>query len=581
MTQVTRAWGNVTWPEELSFKSLRGRLAALLGLAFLPAGAIAMQAGLSAVGERQASFQQSVGAQETLVVGELREELIQLREVARTLAANAELFAGDRRLCNNTLVEVSSRFPDVSNLVIIDAQSRVICSNNPRSVGREVTSPLVQAAGRTGRSAVGFVSSPVLSATPVFAAVAPTLDASDEWFVGVSRAAHPLIARVAELSSETDAYSILVTGRGEVLARFGVPLARAEERELTAHLSAGAANWTSGAFPIGSTWAVIAPVQENALYLLRGWRPAPLTWLERGEIAWALALPLLLWLTAIASAWWAIEVYVTRPLSVLEDLARAYARGQTTYGEEMLLRGAPVELASLRRTMAAMAKTLSGREVRLAEALREERVLLREVHHRVKNNLQMMASILSIQARSAQDEAEARGLARANERVHVLAIAHTHIYASGAVSDIALDALAIEIAKTLVGSRGTEVRLLHDVQAVRAQADEAVAFAFLIGEAMCIALDAAPGDKKSELTLTLKSMGDSVFLGVSAPQAQHVSPASPAALRLIEAFARQLNATIQSCRAAPTLIEIVIPVAPAPEEPAPADREAGEAHAGT
>jgi two-component sensor histidine kinase len=78
-----------------------------------------------------------------------------------------------------------------------------------------------------------------------------------------------------------------------------------------------------------------------------------------------------------------------------------------------LLRGAPTEIASLRRTMAAMAKTLGGRELRLAEALREEQALLHELHHRVKNNLQMMASILSIQSRLAMDESEARGLLRA------------------------------------------------------------------------------------------------------------------------------------------------------------------------
>ena len=63
------------------------------------------------------------------------------------------------------------------------------------------------------------------------------------------------------------------------------------------------------------------------------------------------------------------------------------------------LTGAPDEIRSLRRTLAAMAKTLRGREQRLVAALAEERALLREVHHRVKNNLQMVASLLNIQAR--------------------------------------------------------------------------------------------------------------------------------------------------------------------------------------
>ncbi|GAM97848.1 sensory transduction histidine kinase [alpha proteobacterium U9-1i] len=549
-------------------------MAALLGLAFLPAGVIAMQAGLSAVSERQAGFQQSVGAQEALVVGELREELIQLREMARTLAANASLFVDDARVCNDTLVDLGERFPNIANIVVIDASARVRCANHAAAVGQHIESPLVETATSAGRSAVGFVRSPVLSAMPVFAAVAPTSVGPRSWNVGVSRAAQPLMERVAQVSSQRDTYSILVDGQGQVLVRFGMPLSRGDERELTEFLREGATTWSGGAFAIGSSWAVIAPVQENALYLLRGWRPAPLTWSERGEIALALALPLLLWLIAVAAAWWAVEVYVARPLSVLEDLARAYARGQTTYGEEMLLRGAPMELASLRRTMAAMAKTLSGRELRLAEALREERTLLREVHHRVKNNLQMMASILSIQSRSAEDEAEARGLARANERVHVLAIAHTHIYASGEVHEIALDELAAEIARTLVGSRGSDVRLKSELEPVRAEVDEAVAFAFLIGEAVCIALDATPAGKGAIINLALKGVSEgAIFLGVTSPDADTVAPTASSALRLIQAFARQLNANVTSCQATPTLIEITIPPAAAPA-PAPAPAEA-------
>jgi two-component sensor histidine kinase len=197
-------------------------------------------------------------------------------------------------------------------------------------------------------------------------------------------------------------------------------------------------------------------------------------------------------LLAIGAGWVAVEVFVARPLSSLEAAARGFARGEDIADPPALL-SAPVEIRSLRRTLAAMAKTLRGRELRLVEALAEERALLREVHHRVKNNLQMVASLLNIQARAAPDESEAWGLARAHDRVQLLALVHQRIYSSGELRELRVDDLAAEIARQLLQSRGPaakDINLILDVAPARAGADRAVPLAFLIGESVSAALDA-------------------------------------------------------------------------------------------
>src|SRR5262249_54422539 len=163
-----------------------------------------------------------------------------------------------------------------------------------------------------------------------------------------------------------------------------------------------------------------------------------------------------------------------------ETAARGFARGEDVRESEELA-SAPDEIRSLRRTLAAMAKTLKGREARLVEALAEERALLREVHHRVKNNLQMVASLLSIQARAAKDESEAWGLARAHDRVQMLALVHQRIYSSGEVRDLRLDDLATEITRQLVQARGAlaqKITLSLDVAPARDDIDRAVPLAF-------------------------------------------------------------------------------------------------------
>jgi two-component sensor histidine kinase len=540
-------------------------LAALIGLAFLPAGVVAIQSGLSAVDERQSVLQQSLGAEEALVIGEVRQELTQVREMARSLAANADLFAAERSACRNILTQMAARFPEEALLNLIDADGRSVCSNRREMIGEIADGPLLRRVQSTGVAAIGVVRSPRFNSQQIFAAVTPVDVGGERWFVGAARTVAPAIARAEDISARRDGFFVLTDADGRILARYGATLNHAEEQALERALEGGVNTWSSAAFPLAGDWAVIAPLQPNSLYLLRGWRPEPTTWLERGEFAFALLFPVLLWVAAVAAVWWAVEAFVARPLSTLEDLGRAYARGQTTAGEELLLRGAPTEIASLRRTMAAMAKTLGGRELRLAEALREEQALLHELHHRVKNNLQMMASILSIQSRLAMDESEARGLLRANERVHILAIAH--IYESGEVHDVALHEMALEVARTLIGSRSASVRLKTELDPAQARADEAVAFAFLIGEAMSIAIEAVSAKANAEINLLLRLTADGGrLLRVTAYDADAETAPSLAALRLIEAFARQLNATLNSREAG--LIEIVFP---------PAEKEAATA----
>ena len=562
------AGGAFKWPDELSLHSLRGRLAALIGLAFLPAGVVAMQSGLAAVDERQSVLQQSLGAEEALVIGEVRQEMTQVREMARSLAANADLFAAERSACSDILTQMAARFPDEALLTLIGADGRVVCSNRRDMIGDVADGPLLRRVQSTGVAAIGLVRSARFDSQQIFATAAPVDVSGERWFVGAARTVAPVIARAEDLSARRDAFFVMTDSEGRILAHYGATLNRGEEQALRRVLGGGADTWSSSAFTLAGGWAVIAPLQPNSIYLLRGWRPEPATWLERGEFAFALLFPLLLWIAAVAAVWWAVEAFVARPLSTLEDLGRAYARGQTTANEEEMLRGAPMEIASLRRTMAAMAKTLVGREARLAEALREEQALLHEVHHRVKNNLQMMASILSIQSRLAQDESEARGLLRANERVHILAIAHAHIYESGEVHDVALHEMALEVARTLIGSRGALVRLKTELEPAQARADEAVAFAFLIGEAMSIAIEAVSAKTAAEVNLTLRVTAEGGrLLRITAYDADIETAPAPAAVRLIEAFARQLSATLNSSEAG--LIEIVFPPAQAEAVTAP------------
>ncbi len=213
--------------------------------------------------------------------------------------------------------------------------------------------------------------------------------------------------------------------------------------------------------------------------------------------------------------------------------------------------------------MAAMAKTLRGREQRLIEALVEERALLREVHHRVKNNLQMVASLLNIQARNARDDSEAWGLARAHDRVQLMALIHQKIYSSGEVRQLRLDDLAGEMARQLMQSRGAlakDVRLTLHTTPARADADRIVPLAYLMGEAISVALDGM-ADTAAELSLYLHQDIDGEVRFAIDTDVSRAGPPGPGA-RLIDAFARQLGATIGRDPSRPLTLWVRVPPPP-------------------
>jgi two-component sensor histidine kinase len=319
--------------------------------------------------------------------------------------------------------------------------------------------------------------------------------------------------------------------------------------------------------------AVVVPLHEPDLYAVMSWAPTRGVWRNWIDISASVAAPLLIWLFAIAAGWFAIEIFVARPLSALEAAARGFARGEEVT-DAPAMASAPDEIRSLRRTLVAMAKTLRGREQRLVDALGEERALLREVHHRVKNNLQMVASLLNIQARAASDELEARGLVRAHDRVQLMALAHQRIYASGELRGLRLDDLTAEIARQLLQSRGgagKDIKLELDLGEALVDVDRAVPVTFLIGEALSNSFDLL-SDHAVDLHLALREDSEGELRIAISGALTFDGDAPTPSTRLIDAFARQLGAAVGRDPQRPYALWVRIP--PAPPRSATGQQEA-------
>ncbi len=522
-------------------------MALVLAIVFLPTGLLALQAGLTAFAAKREALQQTAGVKELAAVAAFREDAARLREVARMLATQSPQISVNPTACDATLKNISKEFSEFAALTILNSDGRIVCSNMGGARGKIThAKPLIDRAQYSGDAVTDFVADPTVGGEPVLGAVQRSLDSQSgrPLFSGVTRTVMPMLETVISATENVTGFAAIATSNGQIYLSVGESLSASRQRDLQTFLSGKADVIDRDAFPLGPYWAVASRISPEGLMVIRGWRPAPLNAGDVFAVSWALTAPLALWALAVVLTWFAIEVFVTRPLSVIEKIARAYARGVDADAAEQLLQNAPIEIKSLRRTLAALTKTLRAREARIVEALDEERALLLEVNHRVKNNLQMIASILSIQARATGETAEARGLLRARERVQLLAIAYTKIYESGEVHDVALDEIAANVAQTLIAERASlanKVNLRVNAQPIRGSVDRAVPFAFVVGECISILLDRMANDASSEIDVSIRlGVMGVVQLTASSPQVQTIEH-NAGDMRLLNAFVTQLR----------------------------------------
>jgi two-component system, sensor histidine kinase PdtaS len=227
-----------------------------------------------------------------------------------------------------------------------------------------------------------------------------------------------------------------------------------------------------------------------------------------------LLLPLLMWVMAALISWLLVTRLLIRPLRRLE---RAVTRLQPGESANVLPDGLgpATEIQELRDAFARGLMRIEQSEREMAEALDGQRRLVREVHHRVKNNLQVIASLLNIHGRTAETP-EARAAYEAiGRRVGALSIVHRNHFAEMEENrGIALRPLLSELAAELRGgapeaARGLVIDL--DLETIHTTQDVAVSVAFLMTEIIEFAMLNRPQEpvevslrRTSELTARLE-----------------------------------------------------------------------------
>jgi len=194
-------------------------------------------------------------------------------------------------------------------------------------------------------------------------------------------------------------------------------------------------------------------------------------------------------------------------------------------------------------------------EERLQTSLHEKEVLLKEIHHRVKNNIQVISSLVGLQADVSTDETVREVLKDVTSRVRSMALVHEKLYQTADLSSIDL----AEYAKSLLNylwrahsSAATSVRLTLDLEPLSLPVDTAVPCGLILNELAGNALKHAfRGRSEGEVTVSLQGTPEgrvSLCLrdnGVGMPEELEWRQTSSLGLRLVQMLAGQLNATVE------------------------------------
>lgn len=204
-------------------------------------------------------------------------------------------------------------------------------------------------------------------------------------------------------------------------------------------------------------------------------------------------------------------------------------------------------------------------EDKLNKSLKEKDVLLKEIHHRVKNNLQIVSSLLSLQSRYINDPDSVEIFNESQSRIKSMALIHEKLYQTGDLTKINLSEYANELVFDLFRSYSVNTyRVKHEILSEKVQLDmnTAIPCGLIINELVtnCIK-HAFPNNRNGEIKIEIKCDGEYFVLtvaddGVGLPEDLDINNLKTLGLQLVTSLTKQLDGTIELQRKGGTSFRI-------------------------
>lgn len=204
-------------------------------------------------------------------------------------------------------------------------------------------------------------------------------------------------------------------------------------------------------------------------------------------------------------------------------------------------------------------------EQQIRRALREKEALLKEIHHRVKNNLQIISSLLKLQVDATTDERAIEALRESQNRIYSMAFVHEMLYRSEDLAEVDVTRLTTRLAHSLLGAYSGNrraVTLKMNLDEVSLGIDAAIPCSLIINELVTNALKHAfPPGRTGEICIDLQSSDGQIILtvsdnGIGLPPEIKVHEAESLGLQLVNTLTEQLEGSLDIDRRSGTSFRI-------------------------
>ncbi|TMV94238.1 histidine kinase [Thioclava sp. BHET1] len=544
-----------------AFDGLGIRLAVMLAVALFPLLIIAILQSSSVAREAQAKSEAALmGETMRAVAGETR--VIQhAQDAARLLSSTVQPVIDDNTACSALMGKVAQTFPNFSLVAYIPDSGQMTCSNRDTPFdfrGSDIFKQISQAKQMTF-----FVNRAApISDTSVLGVANPVYNAQGK-HIGVISISMPhtelsLAKDGPKLNDDRPLVIMTFDKEGAILTSSdGLSNTQAHlptDRSLKLLAGAGAVTFSGKSNKgIKRVYSVVELVPDQ-LYALGSWPAQAASSLGPFADISPILFPALMWAASLLVAYFAMQKLVIGHIRKLVFAISNFATGSRIVGKLNLSR-APTEIRDLAEAYDKMTETILHDEAELEDIVHHKEVLLREVHHRVKNNLQLIASIINMQMRKARTP-EAKGLMKSlQERVISLATIHRGLYQTSGLTDIRAQELLPDIVRQITRlATGPERRIGVDCQIddIHLTPDQAVPLSLLLTEAMTNAMKYASNRNGTpQLDISLRKLeGMRARLRVSNtvdPDAEPSSSVDGSGLgsQLVNAFVQQLSGQLK------------------------------------
>ncbi|WP_321364654.1 sensor histidine kinase [uncultured Celeribacter sp.] len=470
------------------------RIAILLSIALFPIGLIAVSLThqfAKAADERAQSNLLALTAQ--AAAGE--EALIRTGfGTAESLAAVMPFVATDYDACNGVFSDFIDSNPSFSFAGYVSADGVLVCGSanagqdfKNRSIYKsmietpELRSDLVLD-GQVSHRQVIVLSAPVFN------------DSAFDGYISLSLPHEDTRINLENAPVDRPVELITFNNEGEVLSATGGlenVAARLPDGRPLAHLTGQYRSSFSGVTNDGEerVFAVV-PILKDQVYAIGSWPRERLSVAPGLAIATPMIFPIAMWITSLGVAYFAVHRLAIKHIRRLSRDMRQFAVSRR-HDVRRKDPGLPRELREIEGAWHDLAETVVRDEAELEDTIHDKSVLLKEVHHRVKNNLQLIASIVNMKVRKAKTPEARVALKEVQGRVMSIATVHRSLYETTTEGRVRADQLLRSTVGKLVDAGvGNEVKLenTQTYEPITLYPDQAVPLSLLATEATTNAL---------------------------------------------------------------------------------------------